>query len=292
MNLDDLTLDELKRRHWERERHHARQILTAPKRSQERAAAIRNGYSEIAEISGRIKFLQGRAGSSYGYAPRHADLIRRVVRAQAGKKRGRLRFFELGFGQGHALMLAASEGCRVAGLEVVPEMYKQAVGKLPAESIDELLLGSFLDQDLQHFEKSVDVFYSNDVVEHIAPDELPEYLSAIYRLLRPGGVLLTVTPNWHTRPADITREFRPPRTEAEGFHLKEYQLRELAVLYRSAGFSKVLTPLVATRTRAFLLGRGGVRPKLLFEPLLEQIPFRLSRLLVSGLAMNCTIAVR
>ena len=62
-------------------------------------------------------------------------------------------------------------------------------------------------------------------------------------MLAPGGQLVTITPNWHCRPADVTAAICPPRTDAAGLHLKEYTLVEVSHMLRRAGFSRVATPL-------------------------------------------------
>ena len=54
-------------------------------------------------------------------------------------------------------------------------------------------------------------------------------------MLVPGGQLLTITPNWHVRPSDVTVAFCPPRTASAGLHLKEYTLREVSDLLPSPG---------------------------------------------------------
>ena len=62
-------------------------------------------------------------------------------------------------------------------------------------------------------------------------------------MLAPGGQLVTITPNWHGRPSDVTAAICPPRTDAEGLHLKEYTLVEVSEMLRRAGFTRLATPL-------------------------------------------------
>ena len=103
-------------------------------------------------------------------------------------------------------------------------------------------------------------------------------------------MLVTITPNWHLRPSDVTTMFKPPRSLAEGFHLREYTLREITALLKAAGFSRVATPLVVTRNHQVLCGSGLCGLKRASEPLLEYLPFGLTRLLCRGLGLNCTLA--
>jgi len=152
--------------------------------------------------------------------------------------------------------------------------------------------GEVLDLDLSLLSSRADVVYWNDVMEHLPPDEIPDVMAAVFKLLRPGGALVTITPNWHIRPSDITRDFKPPRSEPEGFHLKEYSLREVASILNEAGFEHVQTPIFATRTRCYLMGSGLMKIKSLFEPALEWLPFRVAQIIDSVMGLSVTIAVK
>lgn len=82
---------------------------------------------------------------------------------------------------------------------------------------------------------SVDVCYSNQLMEHLHPDDAEEQLENIHRALKPGGVYVCITPNVLTGPHDISSFFDPVAT---GFHLKEYSVEELADLFRKVGFTR------------------------------------------------------
>jgi len=84
--------------------------------------------------------------------------------------------------------------------------------------------------------ESVDIAYSNQVMEHLHPDDAREQLERICRVLIRDGRYICVTPNRLTGPHDISKYFTE---EASGFHLKEYTNMELDDLFRGVGFSKV-----------------------------------------------------
>jgi SAM-dependent methyltransferase len=83
---------------------------------------------------------------------------------------------------------------------------------------------------------SMDVAYSNQLMEHLHPDDAHEQLVNLSRALRSGGVYVCITPNRLTGPHDVSRGFD---TAATGFHMKEYTNGELIALLRSCGFESV-----------------------------------------------------
>lgn len=85
-------------------------------------------------------------------------------------------------------------------------------------------------------DNSVNIVYSNQVIEHIHPDDAIEQAQDIYRVLVPGGIYVCLTANRLSGPHDVSCYFDEI---AVGFHLKEYTNIELAQLFDKVGFSKV-----------------------------------------------------
>lgn len=83
---------------------------------------------------------------------------------------------------------------------------------------------------------SVNVAYSDQLMEHLHPDDAKEQLHNIYRSLAPGGIYVCITPNRLYGPRDISEYFDEVAT---GFHLREYAGREIRELFASAGFARV-----------------------------------------------------
>ena len=55
----------------------------------------------------------------------------------------------------------------------------------------------------------MDLFYWNDVMEHLPEDEMEETLRQIAKKLSPEGLLVTVTPSRGMGPHDITKMSSP-----------------------------------------------------------------------------------
>jgi len=289
-DLSRLDRGELIQLQWHEERAFARRICEAPKGSAERTEAVRQAYDTVTTIFG---VLRGASDEPIvmGLHPRYAQMLNTLLLRQ--RKRGiEPSFFEIGYASGVLLKRVSQWGFPAAGIEVSPAMHEQACRLLGPNHKVDLHLGDFLRSDFAGGRPRYSLVYWNDVFEHIPPDEILDYLRKVHGLLVPGGQLVTITPNWHMRPCDVTAAVCPPRTEAAGLHLKEYTLREVTGLLHRAGFVHVATPLVVTRARAFLWGDGLVGLKRLFEPCLELLPPRAVHLLCRGFGLCETIATK
>jgi SAM-dependent methyltransferase len=140
-------------------------------------------------------------------------------------------FLEIGAGDCRLPLAAAGRVRKVYAVDVSDEVNK---GINPPANF-ELILSNGTDIPLP--DGSVDVAFSYQLMEHVHPDDAVEQLRSLYRVLAPGGVYVCVTPNRLSGPHDISMYFD---REATGFHLKEYTVSELADLFRSIGFDKVL----------------------------------------------------
>ncbi len=131
----------------------------------------------------------------------------------------------------------------------------------------------------------VDVVYSNQLMEHLHPDDAFEQLVNIYRALVPGGMYICITPNRLSGPHDVSRYFDEVAT---CFHLKEYTTNELSSLFRRAGFS---------RAKVYMGGKGryiGLPASLFFlhEALLAKLPFRLRKVIARSLPVRFMLGIR
>ena len=83
---------------------------------------------------------------------------------------------------------------------------------------------------------SVDVAYSDQLMEHLHPDDALLQLTNVVRAVKPGGVYICITPNRVSGPHDVSRDFDKVAT---GFHLREYTGREIRKMFLSAGFTQI-----------------------------------------------------
>jgi|TARA_Y100000310_G_scaffold243136_1_gene247560 SAM-dependent methyltransferase len=85
---------------------------------------------------------------------------------------------------------------------------------------------------------SIDVVYSNQLMEHLHPSDALKQVKNIFRSLRKGGKYICITPNKINGPHDVSKFFD---MKPKGFHLKEYTNKELINLFKEAGFRKFYT---------------------------------------------------
>ena len=134
-------------------------------------------------------------------------------------------------------------------------------------------------------EGCVDVAFSDQLMEHLHPEDAMVQLANIHRALKPGGVYVCITPNRLYGPSDISAYFDD---EARGFHLREYSVRELRQILQGAGFPRV---------QVFVGARGFFArcPAWLVEGLelaLEVLPVRLRRFVADNKLMRALLGVR
>jgi len=129
---------------------------------------------------------------------------------------------------------------------------------------------------------SVDVAFSDQLIEHFHPEDAPLHFEMVYRILKDGGKYVFRTPHPVRGPTDISGYFS---NEPEGFHLKEWKFQELKKLLEAVGYSRV----------AGFWFRKGMKQRMPFayfsalEMTLELLPRRLARTIGLSLCPQVTI---
>jgi SAM-dependent methyltransferase len=132
---------------------------------------------------------------------------------------------------------------------------------------------------------AVDVAYSNQLMEHLHPEDALEQLREIHRSLAPGGIYACITPNRLYGPRDISASFDEVAT---CLHLREYTARELRELMLEAGFSQV-------RFHAGSRGRYVECPYAslaALESALEVLPYPVRKRIADNAPMRALLGLR
>lgn len=139
-------------------------------------------------------------------------------------------FVEIGAGD-CSLSLAASKLCKqVYALEVSDEIVS---GINFPDNVKPIIFDGF---NIPIEENSVDVAYSNQLMEHLHPEDAKDQAKSILKILKPNGRYICITPNKLFGPHDISRFFTE---ELVGFHLKEYAGSDLRDFFLELGFRRV-----------------------------------------------------
>lgn len=163
--------------------------------------------------------------------------------------------YEIGSGTGELISHLAQHGFNCKATEITRERGQKHV----ANSQPNLSWGLSDGVHLDRFEpaETYDVVLSNQVIEHLHPEDLQTHLSSVHNILRKGGRYMFSTPHRYTGPHDVSWVFG--RDQAEGMHLKEYTYRELVEAIRRAGFSDAYFGFVPAKLRRFLTVLGARR---------------------------------
>lgn len=134
-------------------------------------------------------------------------------------------------------------------------------------------------------ERSVNVVFSNQLLEHLHPDDALEQLRSIYAALAPGGIYVCVTPNRLHGPCDVSGYFDDRPT---GLHLHEYTAREVRALFTAQGFASV---------RFYCGARGWFLPCPYWvlagvEAVLERLPSGLRKRIADTPPMRALLGLR
>ena len=139
-------------------------------------------------------------------------------------------FLEVGAGDCSLSIKLASRLKQVYVLDVSPTIMA------PAAGVPKITMAVSDGRNIPVPPRSIDLAYSNQLLEHLHPDDALAQIGEIVKAIAPGGRYLCVTPHRYNGPHDVSRGFG---TKATGFHLREYTTLELARLFKRAGFDRV-----------------------------------------------------
>jgi SAM-dependent methyltransferase len=250
------------REHYLIERSLAERLRTTPRA--ERAAAYAAVYDELfRSIPHHPQLLARCSGDFVARRRRSVEYQWRFVKRFVA---GGDVFMEIGAGDCALSARAAATARHVYAVDVSDEITRDT--SRPANLELRLTAGAAIPVP----SGAVQVAFSNQLMEHLHPDDALDQLCEIWRSLSSGGVYVCITPNRLSGPHDISAHFDD---EATGLHLREYSARELRALFYNAGFRRL----------DFFAGARGWYVRLpyvliaLAERLLESLPGRLRKAL-------------
>ena len=235
------------------------------KRAQRNLADLRRHYEVERALADRLRASTGaQRRALYGEiynelfarVPDHPQLTRKVSHERSREKylaefqlirkfiTPSTDFLEIGAGDCALSLHVAKRVRRVTALDVSDTILKDIAAP------DNVMLRVFDGCELPLEPESIDVAYSNQVIEHLHPEDAAIQVTSILKALRPGGCYVCVTPNRLNGPHDISMFFD---TVATGLHMKEYTYGDLDRFFRALGYDE-------TRACLGLKGRFAALP--------------------------------
>ena len=220
-------MDESFRLHYEEEKYIAQKLLQLPPFSEERKILLNRGYELITDI---MKWRNPNA-SSMGASDASAGLVCKFLVT----RKDPVTLYEAGVGYGLSADMfmkypnVSMKGCDVVIQAPVKELMRKYPGRL---SVDEATLYDSL-KGIE--DGSIDIFYADNVIEHMFPDEFPAILELLSRKLKVGALLFMFIPNSISGPHDISHRSLKMGQKAEGFHFMEMTYREVTEKFMKYG---------------------------------------------------------
>jgi len=185
------------------------------------------------------------------------------------------KIYEIGAGRGDLIGYLAQCGFECRGTEITRERGKKWVDDAAGIS-----WGTSDGIHLDRFEApdTYDVLISNQVVEHMHPDDILDHFKATHAILKPGGRYIFSTPHRAAGPTDITGIFG--YDDLMAMHLREYNYAELKQLLLQAGYRHIYSVLRLPRKLRHridlppIVSRAFLSYLISFEKLLAVIPSR------------------
>jgi hypothetical protein len=279
-----LSINELWLLHYEQEKSFAKLIRESKPFSHERSILLKNGYETITKIEKMRTSKEGKILSSYGASDSYIKFVEKFVRKTLRRK-DKCLFFEAGVGTGKIITSIAN------------------IKNVCAMGCDVHVDRNFINSDLTVYEctiyealeklgdNSVDVFYWNDVMEHIPEDEIEDHIKLLTSKMNIGGIIITITPNRLKGPCDVTAHFEPRGTIAKGFHFHEYTFHEIITLFKKYNIKNSYGFLGYAKKGWYILGSSKVIDTIKFagEKISVKFPYLLKKILIT--IIGCDVSI-
>ena len=151
---------------------------------------------------------------------------------------------EIGCGYGISSICFADHARSVVGIEINDHLVEAAREKTCKQGIHNVTFYNMSACRLAFPSHSFDVVYSNDVLEHLHPDDMIIHLEQAYDVLKPNGYYICLMPSRLTGPHDSSCHYVAKGGNSQGLHLKEYTYEEFHQILKRIGFRLMISPFL------------------------------------------------
>ena len=157
--------------------------------------------------------------------------------------------YEIGSGTGEFIAYLAGNNFQCTGTEITRERGQKHLANTYPNLVWSTTDGVHLDKFEAH--ETFDVVLSNQVIEHLHPDDLETHMKGVLSILKGGGRYIFNTPHKYTGPHDISQVFK--LSTPRGMHLREYTYQEIVASIKKAGFHHIYYAFIPRQLRTFLI---------------------------------------
>lgn len=260
VDLTRLNEKELKRLHYIEECYIAKRLRHSRPFSEERKKIMMEGYQLVNNI---MEWYLPETNKSYGVNEASIGLVLRLMKKTRAKV-----LYEAGVGRATACRIFARRGIKIYGCDI---RIDSDVMKKCAAMKNVFVESKSLDSHIRTMtDDSIDIFYADNVLEHIMPDEIHKILESVSAKLVHGGLMVLIIPNRLAGPNDVSRFFLPFGAKPRGFHFMEMSYQETLNLFAQYGIYPCYLTLLDRKENYFIIpDQWGVLNKI--KVLLERI---------------------
>jgi len=222
IDLDKLDLNELNDLNFQEETYFAKEIKKRKPFTKERNDYLNESYKKIMQIAEFKRKFTKKSGN--GVDHNSIIMVKNIVKKYKQNNKDVL-FYEAGVGTGYLLKFLAREGINIKGCDVfLQDSAKRLDGRYNRISLIQNNLYDALDEIKDN---SIDIFYADNVLEHITDDEYDETIKKISNKIKKDGIAIIIIPNSYVGPNDATKFKLPPGSKCIGFHFMEQTFNQV-----------------------------------------------------------------
>lgn len=188
---------------------------------------------------------------------------------------------ELGCGQAVLIKDLSRKGMQCVGLD----MHVRETNK-SNENL-KFIQGNAVEPELN---SRFDLVFSDQMIEHLHPDDVPSHFIAVKDLLKIDGCYAFSLPSALVGPADVSAHFKCK--VAEGLHLKEWLYQELWPILKQAGFTKAKSLFLNPRLTGGKHIYVPIQVKIMLEALFKPMPRKVRRLAGKVFVLSIFLVVK